>query len=360
MALTLSHGGPTIYRSPARSRQVLVGTVRGVVTIERDASGPGWRVADRTLADKHIHALLVEPESGTVFAGVNYGSIYASVDGGHSWERRDRGLSEQDVYSLACSRLASGTRIFAGTEPAHLFCSDDLGRTWTELPALRSGDTTQWNFPRAPGIAHTKHIEFHPHDPRTMFVSIEQGGLLKSTDGGATFEVLSGMDSDLHRTVINPLNPDDITVTTGVGLYASSDGGTTWERRTDAQHEIGAYPDLLVHHPRRPDLMFVASAEKRPGHWYREHYAGSRIFRSTNGGRTWQAVRRGFPAEPLRPAFEALLLEDWGDSFSLLAATATGEVWCSDDGGESWREVLTGLAPVSKGPHHEAFATVIA
>jgi hypothetical protein len=32
-------------------------------------------------------------------------------------------------------------------------------------------------------------------------------------------------------------------------------------------------------------------------------------------------------------------------------------VWLSDDGGESWREVLTGLAPVSKGPHYTAFAT---
>ena len=50
-----------------------------------------------------------------------------------------------------------------------------------------------------------------------------------------------------------------------------------------------------------------------------------------------------------------MCLEDWGESFSLLAATATGEVWCSDDGGEHWREVLTGLAPVSKGPHYAAF-----
>jgi len=59
----------------------------------------------------------------------------------------------------------------------------------------------------------------------------------------------------------------------------------------------------------------------------------------------------------LRPAFEAMCLEDWGDSFSVFAATATGEVWCSDDGGEHWSEVVTGLAPISKGDHYAAFVT---
>src|SRR6266852_1867161 len=79
MAITLSHGGPTIYRSPAPSRHVLVGTIDGVVCLERDSGGSGWHVARRTLTDKHIHALLLEPESGTLFAGVNHGSIFASA-----------------------------------------------------------------------------------------------------------------------------------------------------------------------------------------------------------------------------------------------------------------------------------------
>src|SRR5881628_827120 len=78
MAITLSHGGPTIYRSPVPSKQVLVGTIQGVVWMERDPDGPGWHVAHRALTDKHIHALLIEPDSGTIFAGVNHGTIFAS------------------------------------------------------------------------------------------------------------------------------------------------------------------------------------------------------------------------------------------------------------------------------------------
>src|SRR5207237_10464658 len=62
MAITLSHGGPTMYHSAAPSRQVLVGTIEGVVRIERDASGSGWHVADRALTDKHVHAPLIEPQ----------------------------------------------------------------------------------------------------------------------------------------------------------------------------------------------------------------------------------------------------------------------------------------------------------
>jgi photosystem II stability/assembly factor-like uncharacterized protein len=172
MAITLSHGGPTIYSSPAPSQQVLVGTIQGVVCMQRDADGPGWHVAHRALTDKHIHALLIEPESGTIFAGLNHDTIFASSDGGYTWERRDHGLTQPDVYSLACSSMAGGTRIFAGTEPAHLFASDDLGRSWTEFPALRSVDTSHWSFPAPPHIAHTKHITFHPHDPHTLFVGV--------------------------------------------------------------------------------------------------------------------------------------------------------------------------------------------
>src|SRR5215470_13902151 len=73
MAITLSHGGPTIYRSAAPSRQVLVGTIEGVVCIERDGAGSGWHVADRALTDQHVHAILVEPDSSTIFAGMKHG-----------------------------------------------------------------------------------------------------------------------------------------------------------------------------------------------------------------------------------------------------------------------------------------------
>ena len=115
MTIALSHGGPTMYRSVAPSRQVLVGTIEGVVTLERDSAGRGWHIADRTLTDKHVHALLIERMSGTIFAGMKHGSLFASTDGGSSWERRDSGLREQNVYSLASARMGDRVRVY-GTQ----------------------------------------------------------------------------------------------------------------------------------------------------------------------------------------------------------------------------------------------------
>jgi len=150
MPLTLSHGGDTIFSTASRSEEVLVGTTEGIVFLKRDGGGSGWSVARRALADKHIHAIIGEPDSGAIIAGVTHDTIYVSEDGGESWEQRDEGITQPDIYSLAAAKVNGNARIFAGTRPAHLFYSDDLGRHWTELPALRSVDTSDWTFPGPP------------------------------------------------------------------------------------------------------------------------------------------------------------------------------------------------------------------
>jgi photosystem II stability/assembly factor-like uncharacterized protein len=351
MALILSHGGNTSFTSSTPSNEILVGTTEGVVFIKRESTSSQWWVAHRALSDKHVHAILVDPVSGTILVGAARDGIFASVDRGQNWEHRDDGLTQKDVYSLAASQVSGHIRIFAGTEPAHLFSSDDLGRHWTELPSLRSVDTSRWFFPGPPYIAHTKHINFRPNDPNILFIGIEVGGLLKSVDGGQNFHSISGVDPDVHRTVFNPLNPDRIYVTGGDGIYVTSDGGDCWEHLTTTAHEIGGYPDFLLVHPRRPELVFVAAAHHGPGSWRESRYAGTRISKSSDGGKTWQPLRNGLP-DRLQTAVEAMCLEDWGDGFSLFAATATGEIWSSEDGGQNWSVIIRGLAPISKGDHY--------
>lgn len=351
MNLTLSHGGDSIFTPSAPSTEMLVGTREGVVRLVREAPGGGWRPAERWLADKHIHALLVEPLSGAIVAGAHQGSVHVSEDGGASWQRRDNGLAETNVYCMAAARTNGAARIYAGTEPARLFCSDDLGRQWRELAALRSVDTSAWTFPAPPHHAHAKHICFHPRDPRTIYVGIEQGGLLKTTDGGETFGALTGMHDDVHRTAIDPSDPDRIYLSSGVGTYASSDGGASWERRTDPEHEIGGYPDCLVLRPHDPATLFVAAAETEPGQWGPRGTTGSRLSRSSDGGLSWTPLRNGLP-DRLTPSFQALSIEDWGESFAIYGATVSGEIWASEDGGENWSEIASGLPPISKSFHY--------
>ena len=356
MALGLSHGGTTIYSTPSRSNEVWVGTKEGIVEIERTSGATGWRIARRMLEDKHISAIVSEPHSGLTFVGAFHGSLHVTADDGKSWETRNSGLTEQDVYSIAAVPHNGGTRIYVGTEPAHLFCSDDLGLNWRELPGLRAlPSVPKWKFPVPPHIAHAKNIAYHPSDPMTVYVCIEVGALLRSRDSGATWEQLEGVYEDVHRMQIHPQDPNKLYAVTGHGLYVSSDGGNSFEEWISRPSPIAGYPDGLVIHPRKPDLMFMGAADTGPGTWMKNHSAGAKISRSTDGGRTWEMLQNGLP-ERMQASIEALCLEDWGESVSLFAATTAGDVYNSDDAGEHWSRIVSGLAPISKGGHYRALA----
>ena len=350
MALALSHGGNTIYRSDAPSDEVLVGTNDGVVAIERD--GSGWRVKRRSLEGLHIHAVLFEERSGVWFAGANKGGIFASEDGGATWERRDDGVTESDIYSLACAEIDGDVRLFAGTEPAHLFVSDDLGHTWTEKPGLRQVATVDsWSFPGPPHVAHLKHINFAPGNPHTIFASIEVGALLKSEDDGETWVDVTGMYEDVHRTVINPVEPDRMYVTGGGGIWTTEDGGKSWANDTAPGSEVGGYPDQLVFKPSNPDYMIVSAGQKSPGSWRVDHTTQTRISRSHDGGRTWEVLGGGLQ-DKMQHAVEAMCIEEAGSTVQLFAGTTGGQILWSDDGGDHWATAVDGLAPISKGGHY--------
>jgi photosystem II stability/assembly factor-like uncharacterized protein len=329
---------------------VLVGTAKGVVRLQRAADA--WRVVDRTLTELHVCALLKEPTSGRVFAGAHHGSVHISDDDGHTWRRSDTGLTQDDIYSLAAFRREDGsTRVYLGTEPAHLFYSDDLGGSWTELPSVRAVESVdKWRFPGPPHIAHLKHINVHPTDPKTIFASIEVGTLLKSRDEGQTWTELNVPYPDIHRCIVPPTNGDRLYVTGGDGLYVSSNGGGSWEHWTDRESATGGYPDQLVFHPANPDLMFMSAAWKSPGSWREHQTSNSRISRSHDGGRTWEQLTDARPA-----SVEAMLLEAHGNTFTLIAATTAGEILTSEDGGDTWNTVIDDLAPISKGGHYQAF-----
>ncbi|HWH78986.1 MAG TPA: sialidase family protein, partial [Candidatus Binatus sp.] len=238
MAIGLSHGGSTIYSSPTPSTQILVGTREGAITIERD--GSTWQVARRALSDKHISAIVQEPESGVIFAGAFQGGVHASADNGKTWQERGKGMSQNNVYSLAAKNINGRVRVFAGTEPAHLFVSDDLGINWSELASLRAVPSVpKWNFPAPPHIGHVKHINFDPDNPTTMYASVEVGGLLRSTDSGAHWEEFPSLYEDVHRLMIHPTDSRFLYAVTGRGLYVGPEAGAHWEQWTHREDEVG-------------------------------------------------------------------------------------------------------------------------
>jgi photosystem II stability/assembly factor-like uncharacterized protein len=104
--------------------------------------------------------------------------------------------------------------------------------------------------------------------------------------------------------------------------------------------------------------MFVAAAEHNPATWRQSGSAGGKLYRSRDAARTWERVGGGLP-EDTPHEYAALTLEDWGDSFSLFAATTGGAVYASDDGGERWELIADDLAPVSKKHHYQLVTAAV-
>ena len=350
MAIGLSHGGTTIYSSAALSPEVLVGTREGIAIVRRE--GSAWRVAQRALSDQHISAIIMEPQSGLTFAGAFHGGVHVSADDGRTWEPRHAGLTQNNVYSLASRRINGRVRVFAGTEPAHLFVSDDLGLHWNEIASLRSVPSVpKWSFPAPPHIGHVKHINFDPENPATIYASVEVGGLLRSTDGGEHWEEFPSLYEDVHRLMIHPTDAKFLYAVTGRGLYVSPRWGAEWQQWTKREDEIGGYPDGFVFRPSDPKLLFMTAAHDAPGTWRTTHFAGARVSRSKDGGRTWEILRNGLP-DRLQASIEAFCLEEAPDSTAIFAATTAGEIFYSEDLGERWNKIVSGLAPISKAGHY--------
>lgn len=351
--LGLSHGGTTTYTGSSPAHRLLVGTAGGVFIFERAGVRGDWRMLRRALGDRHVSALLV-PAPDLIVAGAFHDTVYISRDGGETWQERGAGIDPANVYSLAAVPGNGRLRLYAGTEPAHLFSSDDLGGLWTELHGLRAvPSVARWMFPAPPHDAHVKHIVPDPRDRDVLYVCIEQGALLRSRDAGQSWEELHGFDEDVHFLVIDPSDTERLYMTGGNGCYASSDGGQSWEHRTSKSDPVGGYPDTLVLRPREPKVMFMGAARGDPAVWRKTHTAEARVCRSRDGGDTWEVLAGGPRPDPAG-AIEALALEDCGGTLSLYVGTTAGDVYASEDGGESWGRIASGLPPITKYGHDRA------
>lgn len=351
MAICLSHGGRTIYSSETPSDDLLVATVDGVVFLTREGERNPWRVRRKALKGHHVIALTIEPTSEIIFATMHDSGVAASEDCGENWEFRNQGIASKNVYCINYSLSGDRVKLYVGTEPAHLYVSEDMGASWRELSSLRSvPSVSKWTFPAPPHDAHVKNIAIDPEDPETIYACVEQGGAFKSVDGGATWKELQGFNDDCHRLLIMPSDPQKLYLPTGYGFYRSADGGETWEELTKRISRIG-YPDPLVFNPHKESLMFLAGAEADPFHWMQTRSANPRIARSRDGGETWEVLGRGMP-EHLDANFEAMILEAWNGRCTVYTGNTDGEIYASEDEGESWAKVVEGIPALSKTIHH--------
>ena len=128
-------------------------------------------------------------------------------------------------------------------------------------------------------------------------------GVYKSEDGGKSWRNV-GLESSEHigKVVVHPENGDVVWVAAegplwssggDRGLYKTTDGGETWERKLYVDDDTGV--TSIEYDPRDPDVLYAATYDRRRKVWALLNGPGSGIHKSTDGGETWTELTNGLP-----------------------------------------------------------------
>src|SRR5690242_332578 len=225
----------------------------------------------------------------------------------------------------------------------------DFGNTWTPI------------FDDQP-TGSVGALAVAPSDPKVIYVGSGEGlqrpdlatgdGIYKSTDAGKTWTHLGLRDAQqIAAILVDPKDPNRIFVASvghpygpnaERGVFRSTDGGQTFQKVLYKDENTGAAD--LVFDPQNSQTIYatlwaarVAPWEVRSGESFIS--SGSGIFKSTDGGSTWQPLMRGLPTaeDKLGRIGIAVAPSEPSRIYASVEARKNGGVYVSNDGGESWK-----------------------
>ena len=272
-------------------------------SIERDAAQAlKWRFVGPMRAGR-VNAVVGHPTNKTVFyAGYTGGGVWKTVDGGSNWINLSDGyIRKGSIGAIDISR----------TDPNVLYVG-------TGEHALR-GDVSHGD------------------------------GVYKSTDGGDTWVNVGLSDTrQISRVIIHPEDPDIVYVAAighfagpnrERGVFRTTDGGESWEHILFQDEDSGAI-DLEMDR-KRPNVMYAATWEVRRFPWgIRSGGEGSRIYRSKDGGDSWEDItdNPGFPRSTIRERIGLTVTEAKpGRAWALVSSDAGKGLYRTEDDGDTWQ-----------------------
>jgi photosystem II stability/assembly factor-like uncharacterized protein len=310
-----------------------------------------------------VFCLTIDPSNpDIVWVGTqNTRGVYKSLDGGRSWVQKQNGIAESDGISFRGFTVdpRDSNTVYAAAEISSF--------AWTQDRRARTGSqfdlTKGVVYKTTDGGAHwtaiwrgdnlARYIWIDPRDPDVIYVStgifdreaansdagrgVSGGlGVLKSTDGGRSWQVL-GREKGLQNLYVgslfmHPLNPDILLAGTGVfvvpyndaaGVYLSTDAGETWQRVLRAGH-LGEAFTSVEFCSADPDVAYAAS--------------NSAVYRSNDGGHTWQRLTEGLFWGPpgVYVGVPIDLQVDPRNADRIFANNYGGGNFLSEDGGRTW------------------------
>ncbi|MGV8987137.1 MAG: WD40/YVTN/BNR-like repeat-containing protein [Cypionkella sp.] len=376
---------------PLDGLTVLVGTTKGAFLVSGGADRSGWTVSGPFCDGWPINHVVGDPETGELWAGGGgdwHGAgIWRSSDGGATWEVakltkgkldewaandpdfakmigwKDAPLPFADQFSQIWSLGYAHGTLYAGTKPASLLASQDRGKTWEAVQGLTDHPSAgSWNPGAAGLVLHT--IIADPANPQKLWIGISAAGVFATEDGGKTWERRNRLSNAeaceghshpagprdgetghcVHNMMRAPGGEDVLYQQNHHGVWRSSNGGRSWDDITEGLPSTFGFPIRV--HPRDPKMLWTLplngdSAGRFPPD------AAAAVWRSADGGETWQDMRVGLPQTAcyftvLRQAMGGDAREPAGVYFG----TNSGSVFASRDEGETWDEIARHLPTI--------------
>jgi photosystem II stability/assembly factor-like uncharacterized protein len=252
-----------------------------------------------------VGAVGVPSQPGVFYVGVNNGGVWKTDDYGRRWQPTFDSAPTGSVGDIAVAASSPDVIYVGSGEGLHrpdlgvgdgIFKSSDAGRTWQHV-GLND-------------VQQVGRIVVHPADPNTVFVA--------------------GMG--------HPYGPNDER-----GVFRTTDGGRTWQKVLFVDRNTGAAQVEID--PTNPAVVFAAMWSHREGPWENGSFTGktSGIYKSTDGGTTWNKLTVGLPdsAEGLGRIAFAIAPSNSRRIYALVPARQARGVYRSDDGGATWQRVST-------------------
>lgn len=358
--------------------RILVSSRKGLFVLAGGRGG--WRIERTAFLGDNVTLCLADARDGAWYAALDLGhfgvKLHRSLDRGASWQEiavpaygPDDQVATGDgkppgpaslrlLWSLEAGGADEPGRLWAGTIPGGLFRSDDHGTSWQLVRGLWDlPERLQW-FGGGFDQAGIHSICVDPRDPRTLHVAVSSGGVWRSTDGGASWQVRSsGMRADympperqhdpliqdVHRLVQCAAAPECFWVQHHCGIYASRDGGAQWRAIERAGPSVFGF--AVAVHPRDPDTAWFVPATKDQ---FRVPVDARFVAtRTRDGGRSFEVLGQGLPPHSAYDLVYRHGLAVDGSGKRLAMGSTTGGLWTSADGGDRWRMLDARLPPIA-------------
>jgi photosystem II stability/assembly factor-like uncharacterized protein len=249
---------------------------------------------------------------------------------------------------------------YIGATDGGVWKTDDAGRTWQPI------------FDDQP-TQSIGAIAVAPSDPNILYVGSGEGlhrpdlsvgdGIYRSADGGRTWAHLGLTDGQqIPDLAVDPKDPNRLFAAVlghpygsnaERGIYRSRDGGVTWQKVLSKDDDTGG--SAVAIDPSRPNLVYAALWQGRLGPWEDKsefHGTGGGLFKSADGGDTWQRLGNGLPDNTSQVNFSIAasrpdrLYAAVGTNEPGAYSSAAGlDVFRSDDGGASWTRITSDPRP---------------